>query len=252
MENSQYGSAYLVFWGTPFCFGAGGCSFLTHSSHEGKMNSVAFRVCTTGPFNSGKTSLLRRFVYFTFCEGCEYTIGVAYFTRTVTIRGTNVKFDLFDEQGTRNSFPRVFFCHTSGVVLVYDISNRRSFDELGERAEEVAKYCHELDNESVHFIVLGNKCDLPASRRCVGEDEGRMFAQSIHAVGFFEVSAKDGTSVDAAFCALGEAMLDCRGAHVDVSENEPVQYYHEAARSGSVRLPTLGEAIPQRSQRCNV
>ena len=209
------------------------------------MNSVALKVCMTGPFNTGKTSLLRRFVYFTFSVRYECTIGTAYYTRTVRIRGTKVKFDLFDEQRYQ-TFPTLFFRRASGVVLVYDISNRRSFDELGEQAEAAAKYCHDNGDENVRFFVLGNKCDLPASRRCVGEDEGRMFAQSIHAVGFFEVSAMDGTNVDAAFCTLGEAILDC----CDVGGDESVQYCRPAARSGSVRLPTLGEAIPQRSHCC--
>ena len=199
--------------------------------------NMVLKVNVVGVCNAGRTSLLRRFAFGDSEQ--FFPIGLDFFTRIITLRGATVKFQVWDQFEVERCWRlNNVYRGTSGVVLVYDISDRRSFDELRERAKEVAKYCHELDNESVRFVVLGNKCDLPASHRCVGEDEGRMFAQSIHAVGFFEVSAKDGTNVAAAFCALGEAMLDCRGV---------------SARCGSVRLPEPGEAIPQRSRsRCCV
>ena len=197
---------------------------------------VLLQINVVGMSGAGRTSLLRRFAFGDFNSR---RIVLYFFSRIITLRSARVSFQVVDEHVVEDfSHVKYTYRGTSGVVLVYDISNRRSFDELRERAEEVAKYCHELDIESVRFVVLGNKCDLPASHRCVGEDEGRMFAQSIHAVGFFEVSAKDGTNVDAAFCTLGEAILDCRGV---------------SARCGSVRLPDPGEAIPQRSRsRCCV
>ena len=198
---------------------------------------LLLKVNVVGASGAGRTSLLRRFAFGDSDQ--LFPIGAVFLSRIIMLRSARVKFQVWDEYATeRFSQLKYRYRGTSGVVLVYDISDRRSFDELGERAEEVAKYCHELDIESVRFIVLGNKCDLPASHRCVGEDEGRLFAESIHAVGFFEVSAKDGTNVAAAFCALGEAILDCRGV---------------SARCGSVRLPEPGEAIPQRSRsRCCV
>lgn len=92
--------------------------------------------------------------------------------------------------------------------MVFDVSNRASFDQL-------PKWFAELDSHLAHgggggggevvTFVVANKTDRPG--RMVSVEEGEGMARKVGAAGYFEVSAKDGTGVQHLFAALTEQVL---------------------------------------------
>ena len=82
------------------------------------------------------------------------------------------------------------------VVLVFDITDRPSFDDIQCRMTAIDEY-RRIDQ---CVILVGNKLDL-AGRRAVSTEEAEEFAK-MHNADYFEVSAKTGANVDAMFDRL--------------------------------------------------
>lgn len=84
-----------------------------------------------------------------------------------------------------------------GFLIVYSIANRRSFEELGEFRDAILRV---KDTDRFPMIIVGNKCDLEASRE-VTTIEGQELAKS-YGCPFVETSAKTRTRVDECFFEL--------------------------------------------------
>jgi len=85
-----------------------------------------------------------------------------------------------------------------GIIIVYDITDRDSFDNVKQWMHEIGRYAC----ENVNKLLVGNKCDMEAKRQ-VGYDEAKAFADE-HGIPFLETSAKEATNVE-----KGECMCAC-------------------------------------------
>ena len=81
--------------------------------------------------------------------------------------------------------------------LVYDITNKESFESLVKWRTEFLGRVGSSDQKNFPFIVLGNKCDIKTDRN-VSKEKAQAWARSIGAE-FYETSAKDTTCVEEAF-----------------------------------------------------
>ena len=86
-----------------------------------------------------------------------------------------------------------------GFMLVFDITNRASFDDCAKFAEQISRV-KDADIQNVPLVVVANKSDLE-SRRQVTTLEAQQFARSIGA-SFIETSACLRINVDEAFHSL--------------------------------------------------
>ena len=87
-----------------------------------------------------------------------------------------------------------------GIIVVYDVTSRTSFDNVTRWLTEIDKYAR----ENVNKLLVGNKADIAEgadSNRQVSQDEGKSFADKVD-VPFLETSAKTGTFVDTAFLMM--------------------------------------------------
>ncbi len=81
----------------------------------------------------------------------------------------------------------------NGVLVVYDITDRESFENLNSWLIEIEKNA----NKNVYKLLIGNKCDLEDKRK-VTFQEGKDFAES-NGMKFMETSAKTASKVQEAF-----------------------------------------------------
>ena len=81
----------------------------------------------------------------------------------------------------------------NGVLVVYDITDRDSFDNLNSWLIEIEKNA----NKNVYKLLIGNKSDLEEKRK-VTYQEGKDFATS-NGMQFMETSAKTASKVQEAF-----------------------------------------------------
>lgn len=92
-----------------------------------------------------------------------------------------------------------YYLNSNGVILVYDICSRESFNELDIWLNDIKVY----SNNPI-IVLVGNKSDKNA--RVVTRDEGAAFAQDNNINHFFEVSALNGTNISEIFSTLLSGM----------------------------------------------
>ena len=80
-----------------------------------------------------------------------------------------------------------------GVILVYSIDDKTSFDNVKGWMADIKREAH----EKVSIVLLGNKCDL-SEKRCIQTEQGQALADE-YEIQFFETSALNGTNVKDAF-----------------------------------------------------
>ena len=83
-----------------------------------------------------------------------------------------------------------------GIIIVYDVTNKESFDNVRQWMQEIEKFAA----DSVIKLLVGNKCDLEEKRE-VAFDEGQELAKQFN-VPFLEVSAKNSTNIEETFTKM--------------------------------------------------
>ncbi|XP_067936533.1 ras-related protein Rab-37-like [Watersipora subatra] len=181
------------------------CKTCTDSDSEDEGNGLNNRkVIILGDSETGKTSLLMRFDQDKYCDGgLSATVGVGYANKIVDVDdNSQVKLQIWDTAGQERfrSITRAYYRDAEALLLVYDITNRKSYDNIKNWITEVS----ELAKPDVIIMLLGNKLDLDSSRE-VSEEDGNKIAQENKA-GFTEASAKSGANVDSAFLYLAKQL----------------------------------------------
>jgi DnaJ family protein C protein 27 len=170
---------------------------------------MRFRFIILGDAGTGKSCLIKRYCESSRFAGTKYmpTIGVDYGTKTSTIPTTNdtshppltVKIDFFDLSGDSNYIEvrNEFYTNVDGVILTFDVTNKRSFESLRTTwQEEVGEYGFTTPSAMTTVIIVGTKIDNRT--REVTEQDGLAFAIQNN-VTYFETSAKTGEGVDVIF-----------------------------------------------------
>lgn len=143
----------------------------------------------------GKSCLLLRFCERKFRTEHDATIGVEFGMRLVQENGVHFKVHCWDTAGQElyRSVTRSYYRFASVILLVFDVTNRKSFEHLQRWHEEVKNSC----SSSAVLMVVGNKKDLEG-KRCVFPEEAQPFAAQIGAL-YSETSALKDLGVTEAF-----------------------------------------------------
>jgi small GTP-binding protein len=168
-------------------------------SEPTKEQILRYKVAIIGDGNVGKTTLLRRFATGKFQESRIMTIGVDFQTIAVESGGLSFKLTVWDLAGQERfaSFRDNFYVGARAVAMVFDVTDRQSFDDLPRWLQEAKAT---VDHN--RFLVIGNKVDAP--ERVVAAAEGKQYAASINAA-YLETSAKTGDGVARLFELLARA-----------------------------------------------
>ena len=119
------------------------------------------------------------------------------------VNGKKVKLQIWDTAGQERfkNITASYYRGGNGVLVVYDITDRDSFDNLNSWLIEIEKNA----NKNVYKLLIGNKCDLEDKRK-VTYQEGKDFATS-NGMQFIETSAKTDTKVKDAFEMLTQEII---------------------------------------------
>jgi len=181
---------------------------------------VVFKFIVIGPTAVGKSSLLLQFTEQFFHSEHETTVGVEFGTYLCQLDDQPVKLQIWDTAGQESfrAITRAYFRGAQGVLLVYDVTRRDSFDFLESWLEE----SRQNGERFATTLLIGNKCDLEEARQ-VRYDEGQAFAQQ-HGLLFLETSAKTALNVEEAFVKLARIVFDkYRKGLVQVTVNDSNQ-----------------------------
>jgi small GTP-binding protein len=135
----------------------------------------------------GKTSLLYKYTQGTFRESYLSTIGLEYFTSDEKINGKHIKVKIWDTAGQEEykSLTKNYFHNADGIIIVYDVSKKSTFDKVQEWVNSIYDYSDSEKN--VQKVLVANKIDL---EREVSKEEGEKMAESFE-IPYFETSAKE-------------------------------------------------------------
>lgn len=163
-----------------------------------------FKVLLLGDAGVGKTSLMWRFSDDVFNQTYISTIGIDFKLRTIDVEGKKVRLQVCDTAGQErfHAISVSYYRTAVGIMLVYDITRRRSF-------ENIAKWLRNIDEhaqEDVVKLLIGNKCDMQQPRD-VKREEGEMLADE-YDMSFFETSAKENESIDEAFECIAREIME--------------------------------------------
>ena len=158
-----------------------------------------------GETQVGKTSLINQYVNNQFEGDYLMTIGNDKTTKEITIDEKKVTLEIWDTIGheTLRAANKIFMKNTNIALMVYDITNRDSFDNLNQFYEELIS----INTENKMIIgVTANKSDLYEDA-CVNKEEGEDYANKINA-SFFESTATDHENVENIFNELTKAYIN--------------------------------------------
>lgn len=146
-----------------------------------------FKILLIGDSGVGKTCLLLKYTDDVFQASHISTIGVDFRIKTMRLQDSKVaKLQMWDTAGQERfrTITSSYYRGAHGVIIVFDVGERRSFDNLVMWMGEVERYA----KPGVPMILVGNKTDL-VERREVEEAEAKAFADS-RGLSYVEVSAK--------------------------------------------------------------
>ena len=164
-----------------------------------------------GASNSGKTSLLLRFVDEAFTEGYQNTIGVDFKMKTVAIDGKVAKIQVWDTAGQERfrSISQSYYRNAHGCIAVYDLTSRESFEAVADQVGSFINYSP--TNTARNILLVANKLDLADEKRQVTIEEAEQLARRMGLAGAIEISAKEGSDhLDDTFFITAVNALDAR------------------------------------------
>ncbi|CAB3361633.1 ras-related protein Rab-10 [Cloeon dipterum] len=169
-----------------------------------KTYDLLFKLLLIGDSAVGKTCILFRFSDDAFTTTFISTIGIDFKIKTVELRGKKIKLQIWDTAGQErfHTITTSYYRGAMGIMLVYDIANEKSFDNIAKWLRNIDEHA----NEDVEKMILGNKCDME-DRRQVSKEKGEAIARE-HGVRFMETSAKANINIESAFHELASAILD--------------------------------------------
>ena len=167
------------------------------------------KICIIGDSSVGKTNVLFKFIEGQFSPLHVTTIGFDYKSKIITLPSSKkkVKLQIWDTAGQEKymSMNKSLFQRVQGIILMYDITNRATF----ERLQIWLNLIKQMTNE-IPIILVGNKLDLEDNEehgRIVEYNEGDDFANE-NDIEFFEVSAKNGDNIENVFISIAQKVLN--------------------------------------------
>ncbi|XP_028919522.1 ras-related protein Rab-28 isoform X2 [Ornithorhynchus anatinus] len=165
---------------------------MSDSEEEGQDRQM--KIAVLGDGASGKTSLAIRFAQEAFGKQYKQTVGLDFFLKRITLPGNlNVTLQVWDIGGQTIGGKMLdkYIFGAQGILLVYDITNYQSFENLEDWLSVVKKVNEESETQPLVALV-GNKIDLE-HLRTVKADKHLRFCQENGLSSYF-VSAKTGDS----------------------------------------------------------
>ena len=146
-----------------------------------------------GESDVGKTSLIRRYTKNLFNINHLETTGVEFNSKNEKINNKIIKVKIWDTAGQEifHSLTKNFYRKADGIIIVFDVTNRESFDKVHDWVKSV--YDNTDTYREIQIILVGNKIDLELNRQ-ISKEEGIKLSEYFE-IPYFEASAKNSNGV---------------------------------------------------------
>uniref|UniRef100_A0A674DLR2 small monomeric GTPase n=1 Tax=Salmo trutta TaxID=8032 RepID=A0A674DLR2_SALTR len=168
-------------------------------SNSSEFYDIAFKVMLVGDSGVGKTCLLVRFKDGAFLAGSFIsTVGIDFRNKLLNIDRLKVKLQIWDTAGQERfrSVTHAYYRDANALLLLYDVTNRTSFDNIKAWLTEI----HDYAQQDVVLMLLGNKVSVQLKMPCLS------VSLQEFGVPYMETSAKSGLNVELAFTAVAKEL----------------------------------------------
>lgn len=172
-----------------------------------------------GSCSVGKTSFAQKISRGEFYEPYNATIGIEYASKTLHLDSDIVKCQIWDTAGQEKftSLIRTYYKNVAGCILMYDVTNRRSFNKLYFWLNEIKQHGPEYP---IEILLIGNKVDR--ENREVSEVEAELFARQNNLL-YKETSVKNSDNLQEILHILTNAILKNKKKNLGVKIGPPVR-----------------------------
>lgn len=165
---------------------------------------MQIKLLMIGDSGVGKTCLLLRYANDSFSPTFITTIGIDFKIKNIEIDDKRVKLQIWDTAGQERfrTITTSYFRGAQGIVLVYDVTDRRSFESIRNWISQIQQHA----DVHVNKILVGNKCDM-LDEKVVSTEEGKRLAEEFN-MQFWETSAKNDVNVEQSFHSIAKSVKD--------------------------------------------
>ena len=163
------------------------------------------KILTLGDTMVGKSSIVLRYSDDKFDDKIFSTIGIDFKTKYIKMDGYSVKVLIWDTAGQEKfqNIAKTYYNGANGVMLIYDITNRKTFERINFWIKEL-KENNRIDELFIYLV--GNKKDME-DKRVISFEEGEKYAKENN-INFIEVSAKTGEGIVDLFNNLIKGVME--------------------------------------------
>lgn len=187
-----------------------------------ELPTVFVKVLMLGHTQAGKTSLLQRFFEGKApAQSLPSTMGVDFREKVITTSNATLRMQVWDTAGQEkfSTITPMMYRGVTGVILVYDITDRYSFERVVFWMKQLQLHA----DPNLKKVLVGNKYDLEKNR-VVSTGEGQEYAKTMDEteVAFFETSALNGRNVESVFNSIAQQVASEADAvrHLQDSKQE--------------------------------
>lgn len=150
-----------------------------------------FKLILLGDSAVGKTSFFKKYFQKLFDYNFMSTVGIVDDYKKIKINSTVIKLQLWDTAGQEQfrSLPRRYYSNADGILLLFDLTNERSFENISGWVKDINTH----SKEGLTIFLLGTKCDLVSERKIAFDTALDMAFE--HKIKYVEVSAKEDINI---------------------------------------------------------
>mgnify|MGYP002626345834 CR=1 FL=1 len=181
------------------------------------------KICLLGQSTVGKTNLIIRFVDNKYNPDILSTAGFDYKSKTISLKHSKkkVKLKIYDTAGQEKYMAvcKYIYKQTDGIILVYDITSRESYEYIPQWIQEIKKY-----NKHLPIFLIGNKID-DEENRLISFEEGKKFADENN-MEFIYVDYSAGRVSKTFVFPKEQQIINLNGVHIKVlyADEEGIEY----------------------------
>ena len=165
-----------------------------------------FKIILIGNSGVGKTCLINKAKKNKFILDEKSTLGIEFYNINVKIDDKIINLQTWDTCGQEkyHSITKNYYAKAALAVIIYDITSRKSFLDLEEWTDDLKN----VINPDIKMYLVGNKNDLPETKREVKEDDVEQFVKKKGFIKRIETSAKEGNSCKELFKDIAKILYE--------------------------------------------